>query len=138
MTSLVLDTLETHAPPRAASVLLAEDDAAVRDLLTDALEAAGFHVSPVRDGLAALNEARRSVPDVIVLDLDLQFLDGQEFLDAWWTVEPPRHVPILVLSARPELPPLLARVGVQGHITRPFDIQTVVAAVRRLVAVDPA
>jgi CheY-like chemotaxis protein len=92
----------------------------------------------VRDGFAALNEVRRAAPDVVVLDLSLPLLDGQEFLDAWRTVEPSRHVPILVLSASPELPPLLASVGVQGHITKPFDIDVVVAAVVRLAARERA
>jgi two-component system, OmpR family, KDP operon response regulator KdpE len=119
-------------PVRPPFVLVAEDDAAIRDLLTEALEAAGFRVSAVRDGFAALNEVRRAAPDVIVLDLGLPLLDGQEFLDAWRTVESLPHVPVLVLSASSELPPLLASVGVQGHITKPFDVDAVVEAVGRL------
>jgi CheY-like chemotaxis protein len=122
-------TLEVAGP---ASVLVAEDDAAIRDLLTQALEAAGFRVLPVRDGFAALNEVRRAAPNVIVLDLGLPLLDGQEFLDAWRTVESLPHVPVLVLSASSELPPLLANVGIERHITKPFDIDAVVEAVERL------
>jgi len=133
MTHSTPHTNGTFAPTRSASVLVAEDDAAIRGLLTEALEAAGFRVWPVRDGFAALNEVRRAAPDVVVLDLGLQ-----EFLDAWRTVEPSRNVPILVLSASPELPPLLASVGVQGHITKPFDIDVVVAAVARLAAGERA
>ncbi|HEY6353746.1 MAG TPA: response regulator [Burkholderiaceae bacterium] len=124
----------TLAATRPASVLVAEDDAQIRDLLIEALEAAGFRVSHVRDGFAALNEVRRAAPDVVVLDLGLPLLDGQEFVDAWRTVEPSAEVPILVLSASSQLPPLLASVGVQGHITKPFDIDVVVAAVGRLAA----
>jgi CheY-like chemotaxis protein len=138
MTHSTPHTNGTFAPTRSASVLVAEDDAAIRGLLTEALEAAGFRVWPVRDGFAALNEVRRAAPDVVVLDLGLPLLDGQEFLDAWRTVEPSRNVPILVLSASPELPPLLASMGVQGHITKPFDIDVVVAAVARLAAGERA
>jgi DNA-binding response OmpR family regulator len=115
-------------------VLVAEDDATIRGLLVEALEAAGFRVGQVSDGLAALNDVRRAAPDVVVLDLGLPLLDGQEFLDAWRTAAPNTDVPILVLSASSELPPLLASVGVQGHITKPFDIDAVVAAVSRLAA----
>jgi CheY-like chemotaxis protein len=122
----------------AASVLVAEADPAIRLVLVEALEAAGFRVSPVRDGFAALNEVRRAAPDVVVLDLSLPLLDGQEFLDAWRTVELSLDVPILVLSASSELPPLLASVGVQGHIIKPFDIDVVVAAVGRLAAGEHA
>jgi DNA-binding response OmpR family regulator len=132
MTQVTPHSPGTLAAVGPASVLVAEDDPAIRALLVEALEEAGFRVSPVRDGFAALNEVRRSAPDVVVLDLGLPLLDGQEFLDAWRTIEPSLDVPILVLSARSELPPLLASVGVQGHITKPFDIDVVVEAVRRL------
>jgi CheY-like chemotaxis protein len=138
MTQLIPHPPNTLTAARPTSVLVAEDDAAVRGLLTEALEAAGFQVSQVSDGFAALNEVRRAAPDVVVLDLGLPLLDGQEFLDAWRTVEPSRDVPILVLSASSELPPLLASVGVQGHITKPFDIDVVVAAVGRLAAGERA
>jgi CheY-like chemotaxis protein len=73
-------------------------------------------------------------PAVIVLDLGLPLMDGQEFLDAWRTVESSPHVPVLVLSASSELPPFLASVGVQGHITKPFSVDAVVEAVARLAA----
>lgn len=135
MTQLISSRPSTPGATGPASVLLAEDDAAIRDLLTEALETAGFRVSPVRDGFAALNEARRTAPDVIVLDLGMPLLDGQEFFDAWRTVESSPHVPVLVLSARSELPPRLARGGVQGHITKPFDVEAVVEAVSQLAVV---
>ena len=138
MTQLFPPPPSTLGASRPASVLVAEDDPAIRGLLTEALEAAGFRVSPMRDGFAALNEVRRASPDVVVLDLGLPLLDGQEFVDAWRTVEPSREVPILVLSASSELPPVLASVGVQGHITKPFDIDDVVAAVGRLAAGERA
>ena len=131
-------SLGTLAPSRLANVLLVEDDQDVRHLLAEAFEAAGFSVVAAQNGLAALNEVRRASPDVVVLDLGLPVLDGQEFLDAWQTVAPAHNVPILVLSGSAELPPLLASVGVQGHITKPFDVDQVVAEVGRLAAGDGA
>jgi CheY-like chemotaxis protein len=127
-------SLGTLAPPRPARVLLVEDDQDVRQLLTEAFEAAGLSVVAAHNGFAALNEVRSTSPDVVVLDLGLPVLDGQEFLDAWRTVAPAHNVPILVLSGSAELPPLLASVGVQGHITKPFDLDQVVAHVGRLAA----
>jgi DNA-binding response OmpR family regulator len=111
------------------SVLVVEDDPAISILLAEALEAAGCRVSVARDGFAALNFVRNDTPDAVVLDLGLPVLDGQEFLDAWRTVAPTQSVPVLVLSASAQLPPLLASVGVLGHLTKPFDIDEVVAAV---------
>jgi len=138
MLQLTPQRLGTVAAAGPVSVLVAEHDPAIRVPLVEALEAAGFRVSPVRDGFAALNEVRRTAPDVVVLDLNLPLLDGQEFLDAWRTVAPSLNVPILVLSASSELPPLLASLGVQNHIVKPFDIDVVVAAVGRLAAGEHA
>jgi len=136
MTQLSASTSSRLTPTRPVSVLVAEDDAEIRDLLTQALEAAGFRVSPVRDGFAALNEARRAAPNVIVLDLGLPLLDGQEFLHAWRTVESSPHARVLVLSASSELPAPLASGGVAGHITKPFDVDAVIEAVSRLSMQD--
>ena len=71
---------------------------------------------------------------MVVPDLGLPLLDGQEFVDAWRTAEPSAEVPILVLSGSSQLPSSLASVGVEGYITKPFDIDVVVAAVGRLAA----
>jgi DNA-binding response OmpR family regulator len=138
MTQLISHPSRTLTAAGPASVLVAEADPAIRVLLVEAIEAAGFRVSSVRDGFAALNEVRRAAPDVVVLDLNLPLLDGQEFLDAWRTVAPSLDVPILVLSASSELPPLLASVDVQDHIVKPFDIDVVVASVARLAAGERA
>src|SRR5690242_431134 len=128
MTQFISSTSTIVAATRPASILVVEDDAAIRDLLTEALEAAGLRVLSVRDGFAALNEVRRAAPDLIVLDLGLPMLDGQEFLDAWRTIESSPHVPVLVLSASSELPPRLIGGVVEGHITKPFDVDAVVEA----------
>jgi CheY-like chemotaxis protein len=131
------DVQRRRGPPSLAGhvcVLVVEDDAAIRALLQEAFEAAGFGVCVAPDGLAALNRVRRGPPDVVILDLGLPRLDGQEFVDAWRTAAPTDNVPIVVLSATAALPPLLASVGVQGHITKPFDIDMVVETVRRVAS----
>jgi DNA-binding response OmpR family regulator len=106
-----------------------EDDAAIRNLLADALHAAGYRVSIASDGFAALNVVRRAPPDVVILDLGLPVLDGQEFLDAWRTVAPSLKVPIIVLSGLTELPASLANAGIHCHISKPFDVDQVLTAV---------
>jgi CheY-like chemotaxis protein len=117
-------------------VLLVEDDAGIRNVVADALHGAGYLVSVVPDGFAALNYVRRGAPDLVILDLGLPVLDGQEFLDAWRTVSPLERVPIVVLSGSADIPPSLARGGVQAHITKPFDVEALLATVGR-VSVGP-
>jgi DNA-binding response OmpR family regulator len=113
-------------------VLVVDDDPAIRTMLAEALGAEGYAVRLSADGFSALNLVRTDPPDLVILDLKLPVLDGQEFVDAWRTAVPSSNVPILVLTASPELPGSLTGLGIQGHITKPFDVEAVVAAVGNL------
>jgi DNA-binding response OmpR family regulator len=128
--------LEVPRSRSRGSVLVVEDDAGIRNLLADALQSAGYGVSLASDGFAALNLVRQAPPDVVILDLGLPVLDGQEFLDAWQTVAPSLGVPVLVLSGRAELPASLANSGIQCHISKPFDVDELLAAVGSVIGHD--
>jgi DNA-binding response OmpR family regulator len=58
------------------TVLLVEDDDATREMFDYALRMAGFAVTPVRDGFAALRSIEQQCPDIVVLDLDLPHVSG--------------------------------------------------------------
>ncbi len=115
-------------------MLVVEDDPAIANVVAETLDLAGYRVGIARDGLAALDLVRQGAPDVVVLDLGLPGLNGQEFLDAWRTVDPAHSVPILVLSAKPEALPEMAASGVVEHMAKPFELDAVVAAVTTLAA----
>jgi DNA-binding response OmpR family regulator len=66
-------------PDRPA--VLAEDDDALREILRRALEGAGFHVRPAKDGLQALDACREVRPVLIVTDIVMPELRGPEFLE---------------------------------------------------------
>jgi two-component system, response regulator, stage 0 sporulation protein F len=125
--------VETPRPGRETSVLVVDDDAGIRTVLADALRAAGYRVSLASDGFAALNLVRRDSPDVVILDLGLPVLDGQEFLDAWRTVTPSLRIPVVILSGA-EVPTSLANFGVHCHISKPFDVDQILAAVASATA----
>ena len=59
-----------------AAVLLVDDDAPIRRMLSRTLTAEGYAVEAVADGGAALAQVERSVPDVIVLDVAMPGMDG--------------------------------------------------------------
>ncbi|HKT44704.1 MAG TPA: response regulator [Gaiellaceae bacterium] len=59
-----------------ASILVAEDDAALRLLYTMWLESAGHRVTAVADGRAAIATIQRLVPEAAVLDVEMPFVDG--------------------------------------------------------------
>jgi DNA-binding response OmpR family regulator len=81
----------------ATTIVVAEDDRAIRELLTHHLERDGFTVLGVADGHAALRRAR-SAADLLVLDLGLPGVDGYDVVRTLRREE--RSVPIVVLTAR--------------------------------------
>ena len=80
-------------------VLLVEDDLAVQNLVSTALDLHGYSVDKVCDGQAAIMEAASHNPSLIMLDLGLPDIDGVEVITKIrsWSA-----VPIIVISARTE------------------------------------
>jgi len=115
-------------------VMIVDEDAAIRALLVDVHRAEGYAVNAASDGLDALNELARVHPDLIVLDLMMPGVDGRAFAAHG------QKVPILLTSASPKLWQVaeqLRRFNVRGFMSKPFDIETFVAAVYRLTAPAP-
>jgi GAF domain-containing protein/DNA-binding response OmpR family regulator len=122
---------------RDRTVLLVEDDAALRELLRRVLEREGYTVIEAADGQAALERLRDRTPGVILLDLMMPVMDGFEFLAERRRDEAWQAIPVIVLTAKdlsPEdherLNGSVARVLQKGAYSR----EALLAEVRALVA----
>jgi DNA-binding response OmpR family regulator len=82
-------------PPK---VLVAEDDAGVRLTLEFVLLDEGFEVLFAEDGEKALQIARDTIPDVILLDRMMPRLDGKQVFDALRAEDSTRGIPVIILS----------------------------------------
>lgn len=89
---------ETAGPSRV--VLVVDDELDLVDSLRLDLEFHGYKVLTASDGLSALEIARSSVPDLILLDLILPGIDGYEVLKSLKSDARLRRIPVLVISAR--------------------------------------
>jgi CheY-like chemotaxis protein len=114
-------------------ILVAEDDADIRALVSDVLADAGHIVAAAPNGLAALDLAAAQPPDLILLDMQLPVMDGWEFAKRYREAPPP-HAPIVVLTAAPDARRRAAEVGAAGFVGKPFDPQQLVALVERYAA----
>lgn len=84
---------------RRASVLLAEDDRALRRFLEIVLKRAGYKVIPAADGLEAMKIALSTPIDVVVTDAMMPNLSGHEFCRFLRNSQTLFHVPVILLSA---------------------------------------
>ncbi|GAA3667269.1 response regulator [Microbacterium marinilacus] len=120
------------------SILLVEDDDAIRRTLALNLEARGYDVEEAADGQAAVSAISTREPALVVLDLGLPRLDGVEAIR---TVRLAHHMPILVLSGRSQTAEKVAALdaGANDYVTKPFAIDELLARIRALLrAVAPS
>lgn len=116
------------------SVLVVEDDEDLRDLVGGVLEREGFNVVLASDGLAALDRmAGGAPPGVILLDMRMPRMDGWAFARAF-RERYGGETPIVVMTAAASAPRRAAEVGAADCLAKPFNIEDLLAVVRRFVA----
>jgi DNA-binding response OmpR family regulator len=114
-------------------ILVAEDQADIRDLLAMNLRGAGYQVAAVADGAAALASQTEQRSDLLILDLMMPALDGLEVCKA---LRARGHAtPILMLTAKStELDRVLGlELGADDYLTKPFSLAELLARVKALL-----
>lgn len=116
-----------------ATLLLVEDDRAVRESLSRALELEGFEVFAAPDGVEALEMTTQVAPEVIVLDVMMPRMDGLEV--ARRLRARGNDTPILMLTARHEVSNRVAGLdaGADDYLVKPFALEEILARLRALV-----
>jgi len=116
-------------------ILIVEDDDAIRYLLADALQEAGYAVATATDGVDALDQIEQHPPDAILLDLMMPApaVDGWAFLETCRGNARSAQIPIGLLSAAPMLLKTADAWGVQVAIGKPFALETLLGQVEQLV-----
>jgi two-component system, OmpR family, response regulator MprA len=122
------------------TLLLAEDDRAIRKSLERALTLEGYRVTAVPDGVEALAAVHRDRPDVVVLDVMMPGIDGLSVCRVL-RAEGDR-TPVLMLTARVETADRIAGLdaGADDYVAKPFEVEEVFARLRALLrraAPDP-
>lgn len=113
-------------------ILIADDDAQIRDVVRIALTQAGFGVAEAADGQAALEAATSLSPDLLILDIGMPEMDG---LDVCRAVRKTSQVPILFLTARADEVDRVVgfELGADDYVAKPFSPRELVARVRAIL-----
>lgn len=124
-------------PQSANRVLIVEDDPDSYDALALALDSAGYQVEHARDGSEALAVLERFKPGVVVTDLVMPGMSGEDLVRAIRQrgADQPR---VLVVSGLDGLGPRAAAIGADGYLRKPFDLDTLLTAVERVAKTGPA
>jgi CheY-like chemotaxis protein len=102
-------------------ILVVEDDHDSRQLLALLLEHQGHSVVTATDGMQALNVAREQRPALILLDLMMPIMSGEEFRRAQLLDTRIRSIPVVVISAHHDAPNIAKRMKVAGYVQKPVD-----------------
>ena len=112
-------------------VLVVDDDASLRELITLRLEANGFRVEAVDSGEAALTQLALARPDAVLTDMQMDGMDGIALFRAIHARDP--ALPVIVLTAHGTIPDAVAATqqGLFGYLTKPYDAATLISLLKR-------
>jgi two-component system, chemotaxis family, chemotaxis protein CheY len=118
-------------------VLVIDDNPHMRSIVVAILRGAGFaHVKEASDGAQALDEMRMGIPDIIIVDLNMDPIDGLEFTKMMRTADdsPSPFVPIIMMTGHTERSKVVAArdAGINELVAKPISAKTLL---ERIVAV---
>lgn len=116
-------------------VLVVDDSASVRQMISSTLKAAGYDVVTASDGQEALDLTGRLRPDAVITDQNMPRLDGLGFCRAFRARPENQGVPVVFLSTESEeaVRQKARAAGAIGWMVKPFDQQKLLGVMRRLV-----
>ena len=112
-------------------ILVVDDDASLRELITLRLEANGFRVVAVDSGEAALTQLALARPEAVLTDMQMDGMDGMALFRAIHARDP--ALPVIVLTAHGTIPDAVAATqqGLFGYLTKPYDAPTLIGLLKR-------
>jgi CheY-like chemotaxis protein len=116
--------------PEERTVLVVDDDEALRTMVGFVLETAGYGVRLAEDGLEALEQIRTGLPDLILLDMRMPRMDGWEFgrrVRAAYG----RRIPVVVLTAAEHAEKRAKEIDADDFVAKPFDVDNLLRVVAR-------
>jgi CheY-like chemotaxis protein len=112
------------------SILVVDDDPAIRATVAEILEAEGYTIRTASNGREALELVEQDVPHVVLLDMQMPVLDGWGFARAVRPLQ--MGLQILVMTAAQDARRWAAEIEAAGYVPKPFNLTQLLAQVERL------
>jgi DNA-binding response OmpR family regulator len=116
-----------------ARILLVEDDHTLRQVIAEALQDDGYAVDAIADGRSALQRAALVQPDLIILDLMMPHMNGEEFSVAVRQLAGLENVPIIIVSASRRAEEVGHLVRAEASLRKPFDLYELSDTVKQVL-----
>jgi len=133
-----MTTSRSDEPPRRSAIIVA-DDRDTREMLAMALEIEGYEVTQAANGVKLISSLHVHRPDILLLDVNMSWIDGFELCRAVRRNEQFRTLPVLFVSARKARSDVEAGLasGADGYFTKPVDFDALLGRMRELVDRGP-
>src|SRR5690606_4635923 len=118
------------------TILLIEDDTALRENTAELLELSGYTVFTAPNGKVGIEKAKSVSPNIIICDIMMPEIDGYGVLENVASEEKTKHIPFIFLSAKTEHKEIRKGMdmGADDYLTKPFDEQELLSAVESRLA----
>ncbi len=118
--------------PMEKTILIADDDATIRESLAALLKAEDYIVRLAENGRIAVRQFMDCRPDLILLDLNMPDTDGWRAFEVLARLAP--EMPVVVITARPDQSRRAAEAGIDMLLEKPLDIPVLLETIRHLLA----
>jgi diguanylate cyclase (GGDEF)-like protein len=125
----------SSAPPRPSTILIADDDPDLRDIIRSVLEPTGFSVVEAADGELAFEAMKGTLPDLLILDYMMPRLTGPELCQRLKQDMRLRYIPVIMLTGKSEIQDKVFGInaGADDYLVKPFEPQELLARVRMVL-----
>jgi len=129
-----MTTFPSDVSPRRSAIIV-DDDRDTREMLAMALEIEGYDVTLAANGVKLISSLHVHRPDILLLDVNMSWIDGFELCRAVRRNEQFRTLPVLFVSARKTRTDVEAGLasGADGYFTKPIDFDALLGRMRELV-----
>jgi len=114
-------------------ILICDDDEGILDVTAMVLESYGYRVIPIINSLKVLDTVRKEVPDLVILDLWMPGINGEQLLEALKSNPATRDMPVIIISASRDGSTIARQSGANDFLEKPFDIDVLTQRVKQFV-----